>query len=438
MTRFPHGATCFILGNGMNNRPFPRRHFLGNSLVAGLGATPLTRLFSAPSGTTGETDHFHYRLAPADGPWIDTQRGDRAFGFRDTKIYLSGDNARTWAHEAEFADAENIQFSALLENGCVVFATQRRIYRASEDLSEVTEIPVLDGEGKEYNPHQLAEGEKPGWYFYSLDGVHAFEVEGREMLIWGNYCNVGTGPVPVNVYYSADGGETVRVAYSFGRNPKFQLPGADPADWLGDPDNPVVCRHVHSVSYNPAENAFYACSGDIDRKIGVGLECHWLRGTWDSKADTWDWKVIVSSDANSRFKSGGINIVDNQVYWVADANGPKTLRETYDRGIFRCAPGDIPDKTKHERIYPVEYEMAAMTIHDGVIVAPKYGNADPDLCGFLFSPDLGKTWGHYDLKELGDRSGVRVNPPNGDGWWRVQLMEKWVNRGEVLFLKPKA
>jgi len=86
----------------------------------------------------------------------------------------------------------------------------------------------------------------------------------------------------------------------------------------------------------------------------------------------------------------------------------------------------------------VEYEMAVMTIHGSTIVAPKYGNADPDDCGFLFSPDLGETWGHYDLKELGERSGVRVNPPNGEGWWSVQLMERWTRRGEVLFLKPKA
>jgi len=119
-------------------------------------------------------------------------------------------------------------------------------------------------------------------------------------------------------------------------------------------------------------------------------------------------------------------------------NGPKTIRETYDRGIFRCDPEDIADKSKHTLLYPAKYEMTAMTIDGDVMVVPKYGNADPCDCGFLFSPDLGKTWGHYDLKEFGDRSGVRVNPPNSDGWFRVTLMEKWLDRAEVLFLKPKA
>lgn len=414
--------------------PIKRRHFLSWTAAAAGGLVPLRGL---AQGEVGETEHFHYRLAPADGPHIDTQRGDRAFGFRGNKVYLSADNGKTWPHEAEFAEAEHIQFSSLLANGRVVFATERRVYSAGEDLSDLREITVRDRDGSDYRPHVLREGEVPGWYFYSLDGRHTFEVEGREVLIWGNYCNVGTGPTPLNIYYSADGGASVKIAYSFGRNPAFQHKGSEPSTWVGDPENPLVCRHIHSVSYNPAENAFYACTGDIDRKIGVGLECHWLRGTYDAAADRWDWRLVVSSDANSRYKSGGINFVDGQVYWVADANGPKTLREVYDRGIFSCDPQDLADRTKHRVVFPAKFEIAAMTIHDRTIVVPRYGNADPADCGFLFSPDLGATWGDYDLKEFGDRSGVRVNPPNGEGWYRVQLMKRWVERGEVLFLKPK-
>jgi hypothetical protein len=42
----------------------------------------------------------------------------------------------------------------------------------------------------------------------------------------------------------------------------------------------------------------------------------------------------------------------------------------------------------------------------------------------------------YDLKEFGDRSGVRVNRRNSDGWFRLCLREKWMNRAQVLFIKP--
>ena len=75
--------------------------------------------------------------------------------------------------------------------------------------------------------------------------------------MWGNYCNVLGGPVPVNIYYSTDGGQTVKIAYSFGRNPHFQEKGTEPGSFLGDPANPVICRHIHAVAYHSAERAFY-------------------------------------------------------------------------------------------------------------------------------------------------------------------------------------
>lgn len=389
---------------------------------------------AAPAGV-GETAHFWYRVAPKDGPYIDTQRGSQAFGIGDGKIFLSEDNARTWPHQAGFADTKNINFSCILGNGNIVFATRAKLYLSTDKLETVREIVVKDRAGRDYIPPPPKDPEKAGYYFYSIDGVNTFEVGGKEMLIWGNYCNVGTEPVPSNVYYSVDGGKTVKIAYGFGRNPSIQYKGADPASWLGAADNPVICRHVHSVAYNPAEKAFYACTGDVDR--GHGHECHWLRGTYDARADKWNWKVVVSSNANSRYKSGGINFVDGQIYWVADANGPKKPEEKYDRGIFRCAPADLAHPEKHIKIYDAQYEMAIMTIEGDVILAPQYGNADPCDTGFIISTDRGKTWGQYDLKEFGDRSGTRVNKRNSDGWFRVDLRAKWLNRTEVLFIKPK-
>ena len=414
-----------------------RRRFLARASLAAGGGFSLSRdaLFAAPNGVA-ENEHFWYKLAPGDGPWVDTQRENKAFGFRDGKIFLSEDCSKTWSRSAEFADAENIEFSAFLANGNLVFGTKSKLYLSTDNLKTHREIIVRDLDGSEYQPAAPRDVKRAPSSFYPLDGIHTFQVAGKEMLIWGNYCNVRSEPVPVNIYYSTDQGETVKIAYTFGRNPHFQYPDAEEKDLIGNPNNSVICRHLHSVSYNPAENAFYACCGDIDR--GHGKECHWLRGLYNEKADSWEWKIIVSSDSNSRFKSGGINFVDGQVYWVADANGPKTIRETYDRGIFRCDPRDIPNKEKHTRIYPAKYEIAAMTIDGQVILVPEYGNANPCDCGFLFSPDLGKTWGKYDLKEFGDRSGVRANPRNSEGWFRVGLRSKWLYRAEVLFIKPKS
>jgi hypothetical protein len=253
------------------------------------------------------------------------------------------------------------------------------------------------------------------------------------------------GAVPVNIYYSTDHGQTVKIAYSFGQNPVFQQKGGGVKDLLGDPSNPVVCRHIHAVAYNPAENAFYACTGDHDRTIagrnGSGdasvHECHWLRGTYDEAKDVWDWKVLVSVNSNSRFKSGGINFVDGQLYWAADANGTNG-KMPHDRGIFRCSPGQLADPDKHTMLFNPKYESANMIIQDKVILSAHYAPASPYHTGFIYSPDLGRTWAQYDLQEFGKRSPVRFHKKNSDGWFRVDLRKGWIERGEVLFIKPKA
>ncbi len=420
-------------GLDMASELIPRRRFLRSTVLGSATVLSLPRLRAA-GGSEGETERFYYRLAPK-GPYVDSQRGSKAFGIGEGRLHFSDDNARSWSPGVEFADTEHIDFSCFLKNGNIVFATRSKIFLSEDNLKSWRELTVTDRDGGRYIPHTPRKPAAAGWYFYSLDGRHTFDVQGREMMIWGNYCNVRSEPVPANIYYSVDGGRTVKIAYSFGQNPHFQYKGSEKKDWLGAADNRVICRHVHSVSYNAPENAFYACSGDIER--GHGKECHWLRGLYDAKADRWDWKVVVSSDANSRYKSGGINCVNGLLHWVADANGPKTPDETYDRGIFRCAPGDLADKSTHTRLFDAKYEIACMTVDGDTMLAPHYGNASPYDCGFMISPDLGKTWAQYDLKQFGDRSGVRVSPRNSEGWMRVGLRRRWLDRSEVLFIKPK-
>ena len=405
-----------------------RRRFLSACVLGLFGAQALPLL--SADGVRGETPHFEYYMPPLDGPYIDTQRGSTAFAFKGTSIMLSEDCGKTWPHTAEFAEAENITFSVILKNGNVLFATQARLFLSTDKLKSHREIIVKRPDGSDYKPHTPVKPDQPGWYFHSLDGEHCFEVNGQEMLVWGNYCNVLGGPVPVNIYYSTDNGETVKLAYAFGQNPKFQQKDAP---LIGDPANPLIARHIHNVSYNPAEDAFYACTGDIDRTHGK--EVHWLRGTYDAAADKWDWKLLISVDSNSRFKSGGMNFVNGKIYWIADANGP-SIRE-HDRGIFVCDPKDFTDTRKHTMLFNPKFESANMLYQDSVLVATHCAPASTYACGIIWSPDDGKTWAQYDLKEFGPRSGCRINAKNSEGWFRMDLRKGWIERAEVLFLKPK-
>ncbi|MCX7885656.1 MAG: hypothetical protein N3B01_00155, partial [Verrucomicrobiae bacterium] len=297
------------------------------------------------------------------------------------------------------------------------------------------EIIVKTPAGSDYIPHKPKNPQNPGWYFHSLQGDISCNVNGKEMIVWGNYANVLGGAAPINIYYSTDDGRTVKIAYSFGQNPRYRdngTPGGGTTGTiLGDPSNPVICRHIHSVSYNPAENAFYACTGDIDRD--GKHECHWLRGTYDANKDRWNWQLIVSTDANTRYKAGGINFVKGKAYWISDANGPLP----HDRGVFCCDPADIPKPEKHIRLFNPQYECANMIIQDGVILAAHYATASPYTLGIIYSPDMGKTWAQYDLKEFGKRSPTRFHRKNADGWFRADLRSGWIKKEEVIFIKPK-
>ncbi len=416
-----------------------RRRFLAATSLSA-GSLLLPGIGSLRGGPTDirSTDHFWYRLAP-EGPYIDSQRENKAFGFGFGKIFLSEDNGETWPHEAIFRNADNITFSCILKNGNILFATRTKLYLSTDNLNTYKEIIVKDRDGSDYLPHTPLDPDNPGWYFHPLDGVHTWDVGGSEMVVWGNYCNVLGGAVPVNIYYSTDQGQTVKIAYSFGQSPAFQQKDATEKDLLGDPNNPVVCRHIHAVAFNPAENAFYACTGDHDRTAADGSnkqECHWLRGTYDAARDSWDWKVLVSVNSNSRYKSGGINFVDGQLYWASDANGNNGVMP-HDRGIFRCDPADLADVEKHTMLFNPKYESANMIIQDGVILSAHYAPASPYDTGIIISPDMGKTWAQYDLQEFGKRSPIRFHKKNSDGWFRVDLRKGWIERGEVLFIKPK-
>ena len=416
-----------------------RRRFMSTTALtaAGIllpGISSLKVIQTVTQSDFPSTKHFWYRLQHA-GPYIDSQRGNKAFGFSDGTIFLSEDNARTWPNSIAFPNAQNITFSCILKNGSIIFATRSRLYISRDNLKTYHQITVRNTDGSDYIPHSPKNKEHPGWYFHPLDGVHTWDVNGVEMLVWGNYCNVLGGASPVNIYYSTDNGNTVKIAYAFGRNPNYRdngnAGGGPKGTLLGDPENPVICRHIHCVAYNPAENAFYACTGDHD--IEDKHECHWLKGTYNSDRDKWHWKVLVSDSSNSRYKAGGINFVDDKLYWIADANGPKP----HDRGIFRCNPADITKPQEHSMLFNPLYESANMIIQDGVILASHYAPASPYSTGFIISLDMGRTWAQYDLKQFGRRSPVRFNRKNSDGWFRIDLRTGWIKRAEVMFIKPK-
>ncbi|MBU0609126.1 MAG: hypothetical protein KKI08_14670, partial [Armatimonadetes bacterium] len=171
-----------------------------------------------PQTHVAETDHFWYRLGP-EGIYIDSQRDNKAFARTDSEVMLSEDNGETWPHRLAFPDARNVTFSCILAGGNIVFATREKLYVSTDNLKTCEPVTVKGFDGSDYLPHTPQDPDRPGWYFHTLPGTNSWDVNGTEMLVWGNYCNVVGGATPVNIYYSTDGGVTVKLAYGFGQNP---------------------------------------------------------------------------------------------------------------------------------------------------------------------------------------------------------------------------
>ena len=78
----------------------------------------------------------------AGGPYIDSQRDNKAFGYADGTIFLSEDNGRTWPHSLAFPDAQRITFSHILKNGNILFATGSKLYLSTDNLKTYQQITV--------------------------------------------------------------------------------------------------------------------------------------------------------------------------------------------------------------------------------------------------------------------------------------------------------
>jgi len=152
--------------------------------VIGLGADS-----SGPPLEFPSTDHFWYRLQPA-GRYLDSQRGNNAFGYADGTVFRSEDNGRTWPQSIAFPDAQRITFSHILRNGNILFATGSKLYLGTDNLKTYRQITVKARDGSDYLPHTPQNADNPGWYFHTLPGVVSWDVNGAEMVVWGNYCNV--------------------------------------------------------------------------------------------------------------------------------------------------------------------------------------------------------------------------------------------------------
>src|SRR5690606_269316 len=133
-------------------------------------------------------------------------------------------------------------------------------------------------------------------------------------------------------------------------------------------------RHVHCVHYNPADQSFWAMTGD--EPSGVENR-HVMKGLYNRSNDTWTWTVIGSGAA---FKWGNAAFYDGYIYFAHDvSNG----------GIKRVKYEEAGDASKHVQLMTTPNDTSCMVItYSGeMIVTQSYwGGSDPRQ-KFWYSPD---------------------------------------------------
>ncbi len=263
-------------------------------------------------------------------------------------------------------DVEKIEYAFIFKSGNILFGDHQNLYYSDDNLSTYNKSKIFDANGDEFIPDQFGN-------FYCLVTDLRQIIDGKELRVWGNYTNYGAW-VPgaerstqVQVWYTADEGKTIRMAYKF------------------NTDSTVRARHVHSVNFCSWDNSFWIQTGDM-----YG-ECNWLQGNYNFESDTWSWNVKATGDHLSYYKTTGFVFHNDTLFWADDSSDPKK------HGIWKTPYSnmiaDKIDQTKFQKAFDSDKEMTNFTGHpDGFMLGVQDFKSLDGKHKIFISQDGGLSW----------------------------------------------
>ena len=374
--------------------------------------------------------------------WVIAQRRNVSLIVSNGLLETSLDNSKTVAHSRNFLGTDRIDCAHILKNGNILFTTfDNKIYLTNFSLSFIKEKKVLLQDGTEMPIHTPVNPALPGRYFYTHRYMST--TEDTDLYLWANYGNLNHGAAPIQIFYTADFGHTVKVAYTFGVNPRHKddgtREGSSTGNPLGDPSNSIICRHSHSVDYCKENGKWYCFTGDND-SIN---ENHWMEGTYDPITDTWSWVELDFGfiiDQRSRLKiiegifHGGFMI------WNTDAT--QVDPSFTDSGIWRAPIEHLTDLSKHEKIadFPQGDDYSSnmkLDPNTGVLLFTianiQRTNDKASTIGVV--ENFGDSVAQYlDLSSFGYNC-IRLNSPNDEGYFRLDTQKFHTLQNKSLFIK---
>jgi uncharacterized protein (TIGR02145 family) len=305
----------------------------------------------------------------------------------DNYIKYSSDNGSSYNTGVKVTGIFTSDSKArILGNGIIVLFCGGKIYYSSNNLATINPCNVLNKDGSVYTLHTPVNPSYPGGYFNFMGGF----VENGGVAVMGNYTNNAQGASQINLYYSLDG-ITWKVFYTFGQNPKYTdngtAMGGTGGTLLGDPGNPLIARHIHSVNLGDDGN-FYACTGDADG------EMHFMKCVYNNVSDSWSVNDLLSGSSRiwQRMRALGVYERNGYLYWGSDGSGTFIYNSVQYNclGIYKCAVSDINDPSKHILLKSLQDACYSFVNADHIVFAGMQS------FGYVYiSYDYGETWTVY-------------------------------------------
>lgn len=280
-------------------------------------------------------------------------------------LRFSNDLGKTW--ESITNTIGDISFVHFFSNGKVLFTSGYKAY-TFRTLSAITESTVL-----KYDGTPLGATEVNQFYVITAYRNEVNIIDGKEVLVWGDYANAGT--YSARVWYSDDFGATVKCCIDFPTTPI----------------NGVVknTRHLHGVTYHKSANKFIIWCGDL------GDECQIILGQYDPRSKTWTFdRVGMGQD----YKLGDIRVVGEFVYFTTDyTTGTNT-------GLIRCTIDQLGDFNNFQWVWKTNTRPAG----SGVLSLSWDGNGNA-----LITPDYAEPGFVYYAKNGIDFKKIKLNKVTG-------------------------
>jgi len=301
-------------------------------------------------------------------------------------LRYSSDNGVTYNTGSIVPSGIFLNKARILENGNIVLFGSNKIYYSTNNLVTIQPCTVLDKNGNVFTLHQPQNPAYPGGYFSFMGGF----AENAGVAVLGNYTSSSFGASPVNLYYTLDG-ITWKVFYTFGQNPDYTDNGTEGGGaggtLLGDPANPFLARHIHSVNIGEDGN-YYASTGDSDG------EMHILKCTYDKNNDTWSVSDLLNSTSSSWQRMRTLGLFERNGYYIWGSDGGDSFTfggVTYQGyGIYKCRVSDINDPSKHILLQPLSDACYSFLNVGHIVVAGMMVENN-----VYISYDYGETWSTY-------------------------------------------